>query len=82
MGQRTKAAIQLAAPEQRFGEHLIIPEGLYAHKPGSASVFRVLVVNEGETPLLLDAGLPVAGELVRTDILEVSDEPPPSIHSI
>ena len=28
VGQCTKAAIQLAAPKQRFGEYLIIPEGL------------------------------------------------------
>ena len=55
VGQRTKADIQLAAPEQWFGEHLIIPEGMYMHWPGSASVLRVLVVNKGEQPLLLDA---------------------------
>ena len=36
----------------------------------------MLVVNEG------DAGLPVAGELVKPDVMEVSDEPPPSMHSI
>ena len=81
VGHRTKDAIQLSAPEQRFGEYLVIPEGLYAHRPGSASVFRVLVVNEGEMPLLLNAGLPLAGELVKPDILEVSDEPPPRLHS-
>ena len=40
------------------------------------------MVNEGEMPLLLDAGLPVAGELVKPDILEVSDKPPPRIHSL
>ena len=43
LGQHVKAAIHLAAPEQQFGEYLIIPEGLYDHWPGSTSVFRVLV---------------------------------------
>ena len=39
VGHRTKDSIQLSAPEQRFGECLVIPEGLYVHWPGSANVF-------------------------------------------
>ena len=82
LSQHIKAAIHLAAPEQRFGEYLIIPEGLYDHWPGLASVFRVLVVNERENSLLLDAGLPVAGELVKPDVLEVSTNPPQNLHTM
>ena len=79
LGQHAKAAIHLAAPEQRIGEDLVIPEGLYS-RPGTTHVLRVLVVNKGEQPLLLDAGLPVTGKLVKPDrqlhAMEAHGEPP------
>ena len=55
----------------------MVPEGLYDHQPGSASVYRVL----GEHPLLLDAGSPVTRELVKPDVLEVSTNPPQHLHA-
>ena len=82
LGWHVKAAIHLAALEQRFGEDLIIPEGLYDHRPGSANIFRVLVIIKGEQPLLLDAGLPMAGELVKPDRMEVSTAPAPQLHAM
>ncbi len=34
MGQCVKDDINLVAPEQRIGEQLVIPEGMYGHCPG------------------------------------------------
>ena len=71
LGQHVKAAVHLVAKEHWFGEHLVIHKGWYSHPQGSPTGFKVLVVNEGEQPLLLDAGLPVVGELVKQDTLTV-----------
>jgi hypothetical protein len=58
----------MLAPEQRFGEHLVIPEGLYDQRLGNTDTNQVLVVNEGEQPLLLDVGRTMTGELVKPDL--------------
>ncbi len=49
-------AKHVLAPEQRFGENLVVPEGLYDQCLGTTDTYQVLVVNEGEQPLLLDLG--------------------------
>ena len=41
-----------------------------------------LVVNEGEWPLLLNAGLPMAGVLVKPDHMEVSTAPSPQLQAM
>ncbi len=82
LGQHVKAAVHLAASEQGFGEYLVIPKGLYDHCPGSTSAFQVLVMNEGEQPLLQDAGLPVVGEMVKPDLLTVPTLPPPTLQAM
>ena len=76
LGHHARAAIHLVAPEQRFWEHLVIPEGLYSHCQGLTTVFKVFVVNKGHQPLLLDAGLPVVGELVKPENRDVQDLQP------
>ncbi len=40
------------------------------------------MVNEGDKPLLLNAGLPVVGELVKQDIVTVQDPPTPYLHTM
>ncbi len=72
----------MLAPEQRFGEHLIVPEGLYDQRQGTVDTYQVLVVNEGEEPLLLDLGRDMVGELVRPDLPTSPDPPAPTLQAM
>ncbi len=65
-GLPAAGAPHMLTPEQRFGEHLDIPEGLYDQRLGNT--YQVLVVNKGEQPLLLDVGRTMTGELVKPDL--------------
>jgi transposase InsO family protein/dUTPase len=75
-------ASHILTPEQRFGEHLIIPEGLYDQRPGTTDTYQVLVVNEGEEPLLLDLGRAMVGELVKADLQTGPGPPAPTLHAM
>ncbi len=65
LGQPKAGAVHVFTLEQRFGEHLVIPEGLYNQRQGTTDTYQVLVVKEGEQPLLLDIGCTMIGELVN-----------------
>ncbi len=71
-GLPAAGAPHMLTPEQRFGEHLDIPEGLYDQRLGNT--YQVLVVNKGEQPLLLDVGRTMTGELVKP-VLRPGPEP-------
>ncbi len=60
-GQPNPKAIHLVTLGQRFGEYLVVPEGLYDQCNRTTDTYQVLVVNEGEQPLLLDAGRTMVG---------------------
>ncbi len=72
----------MLAPEQRFGQHLVIPEGLYDQRQGTTNTYQVLVVNEGEQPLLLDIGRTMTGELVKPDLWPSPEPPAPALQAM
>jgi hypothetical protein len=81
-GAPTADAKHMLAPEQRFGEHLIVPEGLYDQRRGTADTYQVLVVNEGEETLLLYLGCTMVGELVKPDLQTSPDPPAPTLQAM
>ncbi len=60
----------------------MIPEGLYDQRPGTIDTYQILVVNEGEHPLLQDAGRTMTGELVKPDLLTVLAPPPLTLQAM